>query len=393
MIEIPKELGFYMPAEWGKLSAVWLAWPYDDTTFPNMVSDIEKKYCEIIKSLEDSEKVNLIVLDIKTQNEVEILLKSFGINLNNIVFYIQEYADVWVRDYAPITLINKNINELAFVKWEYNAYGKKDDPYFADLLKDNNYIMLFNITKKLNEKYNYGISITNSNDIIAYNMILMNYYSSRKLLEYNNGIFRSIIINDIDISLSNKTIPLSILNFVKIYNSNNSSKYININNNKENIAHNILKLDSYIHITSPIRRIPDILNMIKLQQNLNMINFKNNVDIFYEKWIDNIDYINKSMKNIKKIQNECYLLSYCSNNNDILQNVYDGYIIDKHIEEGKINNIITYKYLVYINVLNIVMSIKLNNRSLNLYDINKYQLYIFNDEDKFKKKIRLNIVN
>ncbi|MFA6515043.1 MAG: agmatine deiminase family protein [Candidatus Paceibacterota bacterium] len=137
MIEIPKELGFYMPAEWEKHSAVWLAWPYDDTTFPGMVSDIEKIYCQIIKAIEDSEKVNLIVLNIKTQNKVEILLKSFGVNLNNVVFYTQEYADVWVRDYAPITLLNKKSDNLAFVKWNYNAYGKKDDPFFTDLLKDD----------------------------------------------------------------------------------------------------------------------------------------------------------------------------------------------------------------------------------------------------------------
>jgi agmatine deiminase len=137
MIEIPKELDFYMPAEWEKHSAVWLAWPYDDTTFPGMVSDAEKIYCQIIKALESSEKVNLIVLNTKKQNEVEILLKSFEVNLNNVVFYIQEYADVWVRDYAPITLLNKKNDTLAFVKWNYNAYGKKDDPFFADLLKDD----------------------------------------------------------------------------------------------------------------------------------------------------------------------------------------------------------------------------------------------------------------
>jgi agmatine deiminase len=137
MIEIPKELGFYMPAEWEKHSAVWLAWPYDDTTFPGMVSEIEKTYCRIIKALEDSEKVNLIVLNIKTQNKVELLLKSFGINTDTIVFYIKDYADVWVRDYAPITLLNKKNDTLAFVKWNYNAYGKKDDPFFKDLLKDD----------------------------------------------------------------------------------------------------------------------------------------------------------------------------------------------------------------------------------------------------------------
>jgi agmatine deiminase len=48
MIKTPKELGFTMPAEWEKHSAVWLAWPYDETTFPGLIPNVEKKYCEII---------------------------------------------------------------------------------------------------------------------------------------------------------------------------------------------------------------------------------------------------------------------------------------------------------------------------------------------------------
>jgi agmatine deiminase len=137
MIEIPKELGYYMPGEWEKHSAVWLAWPYGDITFPNILKDIEEKYCEIIKSLIESEKIKLLVLNEREKSRIENILVGFGIDINNIIFYIQDYADVWTRDYAPITLLNKNNNEKAFVKWQYNAYGKKEDPLFVDLLKDD----------------------------------------------------------------------------------------------------------------------------------------------------------------------------------------------------------------------------------------------------------------
>ena len=132
----PKELGFYMPAEWEKHSAVWLAWPYDNTTFPSLVTEVEKTYCQIIKSLQESEKVNLIVLE-KDEERVKNILIDYGNNLNNINFYIEDYVDVWTRDYTPITILNKAENKLAYVKWNYDAYGKKHDPYFADLLKDD----------------------------------------------------------------------------------------------------------------------------------------------------------------------------------------------------------------------------------------------------------------
>ncbi len=136
MNEKPKELGFYMPAEWEKHSAVWLAWPYDNTTFPNLVPEVEKTYCQIIKSLEESEKVNLIVLD-KDKERVKKILADAELNLDNITFYIEDYVDVWTRDYTPITILNKTENKLAFVKWNYDAYGKGHDPYFSDLLKDD----------------------------------------------------------------------------------------------------------------------------------------------------------------------------------------------------------------------------------------------------------------
>jgi agmatine deiminase len=137
MIKIPKELGYYMPAEWEKHSAVWLAWPYGNITFPNILNSIEKSYCQIIKSLEDSEKIKLIVLNNKEKKRIEKILSKYGVNMKNIIFYIQNYADVWTRDYAPITLLNKENNKLAFVKWNYNAYGRGDDKFFADLLKDD----------------------------------------------------------------------------------------------------------------------------------------------------------------------------------------------------------------------------------------------------------------
>jgi len=134
--ETPKELGYYMPAEWEKHSAVWLAWPYDTTTFPDMVPDIEKSYCEIIKALEGSEKVNLIIL-VGEKERIEKILSDFGCNISNINFFEEDYADVWTRDYTPITILNKKESVLAYVKWNYDAYGKGHDPYFADLVKDD----------------------------------------------------------------------------------------------------------------------------------------------------------------------------------------------------------------------------------------------------------------
>jgi agmatine deiminase len=65
MIQNPLNSGFHMPAEWEKHTAVWLAWPHDEITFPNgRVKKVEKIYVEY-KHLHESEDVELLVLNRK----------------------------------------------------------------------------------------------------------------------------------------------------------------------------------------------------------------------------------------------------------------------------------------------------------------------------------------
>lgn len=149
--ETPASLGFYMPAEWEKHSAVWLAWPKDPTTFTQGVDKAEIIFCRIIKALEGSERVELIISDEAEQNRIVGLLKNFGADLNNITFHQVKYADVWTRDYAPLFL-----NNNAWTKWEYNVYGKghEDQVYWQPLLKDNE---VFNKISLPGKKFNPGI--------------------------------------------------------------------------------------------------------------------------------------------------------------------------------------------------------------------------------------------
>ena len=150
MFVTPKQLGFIMPAEWEKHSAVWLAWPFDKTTFTKGIDSAERTLCEIIKILKGSERVELIVPNVSIQNRAENLLKNFGNNLTNIKFHQVAFTDVWIRDYGPSFIVNRKQKKLAWVKWNYNAYGKANDPYFTDLLKDNK---VFNILNPDGEKF------------------------------------------------------------------------------------------------------------------------------------------------------------------------------------------------------------------------------------------------
>src|SRR5207245_2468387 len=120
------------------------------TTFPDRLPQAEKAYCEIIKALEGSEEVELIVRNDVEKSRIEALLTDYGIDASKISFHVTEYVDVWTRDFGPVFLKNDKTHELAWVKWDYNGYGKADDPYFTDLLKDNS--VFLNLRKEIDKR-------------------------------------------------------------------------------------------------------------------------------------------------------------------------------------------------------------------------------------------------
>ncbi len=127
----PCELGFAMPAEWQCHDAIWLAWPYDPTTFPNRVDRVEATYVQIIKEIHESEEVNLFVIDEPTKKKATAMFKQARINLERVTIWVSDYADVWFRDYGPIFVKNAK-HELAMIHWDFNSWGDK----YETLLKD-----------------------------------------------------------------------------------------------------------------------------------------------------------------------------------------------------------------------------------------------------------------
>jgi len=174
-----------------------------------------------------------------------------------------------------------------------------------------------------------------------------------------------------------------LLNFLKIFNST-SGQYLDINkiDNNSSLRHDLLNLNAYIHITSPIRRLVDLLNMLILQKDI----LSENAFEFYKNWINNIDLININMKSIKKLQNECTLLELCTNNNQLMETTYSGWIIGKKYFE---NNVISYN--VYLPKLKLTSYVKLTEE-YNVYDNLNFKLYLFTDEDNLKRKIRLAVI-
>jgi hypothetical protein len=249
-------------------------------------------------------------------------------------------------------------------------------------MSDKKYIQLLDITQKISKKS----STKNSHDLVSYLMVLMNYNCAKYMISNKVGIFRSTIMNK-NVYIP-EHIPEEVSKFIKIWNSS-SGQYIDGSDiaNDNNIRHDLLDMDAYIHITSPIRRLVDLLNMIKFQETMKIINLSGVSDAFYKKWINELDYINVTMRSIRKLQIDCTLLEKCTNNMELMDKEYDGYIFDKIVRNDGL-----YQFIVFLPELKLSSRITLRVNIEN-FENKKFKLFLFKDEENYKKKIRLHLLN
>ena len=140
----PRALGYRMPAEWEPHDAVWLAWPHDRETFPDLAA-VEHAYVRIIAALRESETVNLLITGEAMRFRVEAMLNEEGVGSEGVRFHGTDYADVWFRDYGPTFVVNRQTGSLAMVNWTFNAWGKK----YPELLGDTRVPLFMNHTLRL----------------------------------------------------------------------------------------------------------------------------------------------------------------------------------------------------------------------------------------------------
>ena len=275
-------------------------------------------------------------------------------------------------------------NEIIAYDFKNTYVNVKDNhSYGSDkLLKNKDYQLLLLLMQNLsrNSQYSYTTEIKNSFDLVSYSMILMNYYAACEMTKYKNGIYRSVTINKSVVIPTN--LPSSITGFLTHWHS--SSGQYQLYDEKE--KHEFLKLDNYVHITSPIRRLIDLLNMSVLQNNLN-INGKptsTSYNIFLQKWTSRMEYINTTVRSIRKIQNDSNLLKHClSEERYDGREIYDGYIFDKIKRNDGL-----FQYVVYLSSIKLVSRITIR-QDFEEFCIQQFNILIFTDESSLKKKIRL----
>jgi exoribonuclease II len=318
-----------------------------------------------------SERISTIYLPDRKRPMMPIILSNCACSLCEEEIRLAFGIELLIKD-------NKIVNyclDNCFIKvYKNHIYESKE------LIKDPNYKLMFKVVDELSKDYKYLKKINDSHDLVSYLMIIMNYFTSKEMIKYNNGIYRSVKFNK-DYQ-NNNSLPINVNNFLKIWNS--SSGQYNLYDERQ--CHEMLELDSYIHCTSPIRRLVDLLNMAKLQQNMKLVNYGNNFNIFYKNWTERLTYINTTMRSIRKIQCDCNLLDLCCNDSSVLETEHTGYVFDKIARNDGL-----YQYIVYLESLKIVSRITARF-DLNNFQKCKFKIFVFNDEANLKRKVRLHIL-
>ena len=321
-----------------------------------------------------SRRISTIYLPDKKRPMLPTILSDCLCSLQENVTRIAFVMDIFIKNDEIIDIKHGN----CFIKVAKNYCYEE-----PKLLADYKYNIILDASQKLSAKNKYtNNNVRNSHDVVCYLMIFMNYHTANDLIKYKTGIFRSTIIKR-EFTVPN-TVPDEVSKFIKIWNSA-SGQYIN---GAEIIdtRHEILDMDAYIHITSPIRRLVDLLNMIKFQEVTGIIKLSENVNKFYNKWLEDLDYINITMRSIRKVQCDCSLLDLCHNNPKVMDKEYHGYLFNKINKNDGL-----YQFVVFLPELKLSSRITIRDNFEN-FECKKFKLYLFNNEENFKRKIRLHLL-
>lgn len=265
-----------------------------------------------------------------------------------------------------------------------------EDPKMLET--DNDYRTLAASTMKLDP------SVKDSHDVVSYWMVAINRICGDYMASQGFGIFRTAkYINKNKASSLDDSLSIEARKVISMWN-NVAGQYIEYNEaanaadrlgelNEEGRGHELMNLKSYVHISSPIRRLVDLLNQILMVKNMGLITgLSPDAESFLAHWLNQLEYINTAMRSIRKVQTDCELVHRCFTQPEIMKSSHNGVVFDK-IQKGDDD---VYSYMVYLEDIRLLSRITLRKDLAN-YSIHPFKLYLFEDEDKIQRKIRIAI--
>jgi len=113
------KLTYFQPAEWQPHSHCWLAFPYAPELWGEQLPLIQAEFKELVRVIAQSETVCILVPDAQNLKLAQDLL-PFAVQ-----FFVVPFGDIWMRDIAPIFVMEPNQQAIAAHRFRWNGWGHK----------------------------------------------------------------------------------------------------------------------------------------------------------------------------------------------------------------------------------------------------------------------------
>jgi len=252
-----------------------------------------------------------------------------------------------------------------------------------DLLADSSYKLLCEVMGGLAVDERCGpplVGAFDSHDVIARLMVLMNHQASLVLSKEGKGIFRSV--SKCSVSGRPDNVPDDVMNKIAIWRGLSGS-YVD---SGADLGHVALGLDSYVHITSPIRRLVDVINMVELSRCTGTgLEYPCSQPII-DKWLRSLGVLNARMKAVQRVQSDAAAVGYCLSNGQRECSV-EGYAFDcKKRDDG------FFRYRVYVPVLKTVLRVVVGHPLDELTGLT-LSVIVFDDETTLSRRLRVGVAS
>ena len=328
---------------------------------------IDNKYC-----------VSVYIADVVSNIEKHQLWDSFTERVSTIYLHNKRLPMIPQNYTQTFCSLNQDkISKSLCIKSFFNFDGTPDDSmnsiefidvfvnknfeYEESLLLNNTYYLeLLHLTQLIEP------TTKDSHELVSLWMVKTNYFVADFLNKSKQGIFRkSTITNDFKHDLFDRNII--------------STQYVSFDETEQS------DLKIYTHATSPIRRIVDLLNQCIIYNIICSSPLSVEGSIFFSKWSSRLDFINKSMKSIRKLQSDCRLLDLFNNKSNMSERFFKGIVIEEKVNKRES---LKKSYTIFVGELNIYSTIKRTNMDLILFSVVEVCFYNFGLESEKERKVR-----
>jgi len=254
------------------------------------------------------------------------------------------------------------------------------------LLKYKPYNDLKKITKILDN------TVENSYDVVAYWMIETNHYVAKHMKHEKFGIFRVVKTRDdgddcgtveITGSKEEKKKKKHSDHIRMIIEQGLSGEYVTLDTakNAAKLKHEMIEKKEYTHVTSPMRRIIDMVNQLGWVKNhVKPESIRKKAKEYYEKEEKRVKERTERIKKESQVEREVRMLKEVTKEPEMMSKKYVGEIISK---KGK-------KLVMYIKKKGWIMEMEEKEEEKEEIGSEKeIRVYVFENEEKMSRKVRI----